>query len=305
MLNKSSRKSRKNRIFLLYIPMLLLLSCVGVIVLSAFGMLGGDLSKWNGFATISKLDKTDPDTNTLISIDETEAIEFINEHFVPKNELTSGGKVTGSHRGDYVLVETIPADDSYFEDTLFIGDSRMVGLGMTFQKSKATFYAAVGLSVNQLSTKKVIKVDAETSYTVMEAIENDGREYKRVYMMFGLNELGWSYPSVFIRSVKEAIETLSELCPGAEICIISVNPISVNAKVSIYSGAEANNRIREYNSLLLDLAAEVGCWYLDSNTFFADEDGNLPADFAADGIHMYSEQNKKLMNYIISHAFAS
>ena len=38
---------------------------------------------------------------------------------------------------------------------------------------------------------------------------------------------------------------------------------------------------------------------------FADEDGNLPADFAADGIHMYSEQNKKLMNYIISHAFAS
>ena len=289
-------------------------------LLAIFGSLKADEISWQGFDSIDRLDKSTGDRNSLLSINEDEAIKLIDQN-APDTE--DGEKDTSkpndpaenpsqNHKPaadgdvkDHILKETAPAEDEYFAETLFVGDSRMVGLGMTCQNIGATFYAAVGLSINQVNTKKVIKIDAETSYTVMEAIENDPRDFKRIYLMFGLNELGWAYPSVFIRSVRTSIEQLWELCPDSEICIMAIMPVSSDKSVSIYTGAEANERIREYNSLLLQLASDLDCWYLDSYNLLADEEGNLPKEFAADGIHMYSEQNKKLMNYIACHAFAS
>ena len=181
----------------------------------------------------------------------------------------------------------------------------MVGLSMAFKDSEATFYAGVGLSVNQLNTKKIIGVGSETEYTVMEAIENDGKTYDRIYMMFGLNELGWGYPSVFIKSLSTAVGQLKELCPEAQICIISIMPVSAGAKVSgVSDGEAANAKIREYNSLMLELAAELDLWYLDAHSLFADETGMLPSDISGDGIHLGSSSNRELIKFIASHAFA-
>lgn len=313
MLNYSSRKNRRKKLFLLFVPILLSLAGIGIIMLSAIGMLKADEFTWKGFSGIKKLEKKLPDTNFILSLDELPAGD--NSH---DSQDTSGSEdpiindpvnierpSAGGEMRDHILKETLAADEKYFENTLFIGDSRMLGLGMSCQNLGATFYAAVGLSINQLNTKKVINVDSETSYTVMEAVENSDKDFKRIYLMFGLNELGWAYPSVFVRSIGSAIERLTELCPEAEICIMAIMPISADKSVSIYTGHEANARIREYNALLLQLASEMNCWYLDSYNLLADEEGNLPGGFAADGIHMYSEQNKKLMNYIACHAFAS
>ncbi len=305
MLNFSERKSKKNRIALLFLSILISIFGIGIIMLFTLEALEVDVITWQGFDGIKKLNKTLPDANFLLSVSESEAIKLIEENTPSVNPPpTVIERPAVGEAADHILKPTLPACDDYFDETLFIGDSRMVGLSMVCQDIGAAFYSAVGLSINQLGTKKVIKIDAENSYTVMEAIENDQRDFKRVYMMFGLNELGWSYPSVFIRSVRNAIEQIETLCPNAEICIMAIMPIAADKKVSIYEGAEANQRIREYNSLLLQLASDMNCWYLDSYYFLADDVGNLPDEFAPDGIHLYSEQNRKLIDYISCHAFA-
>ncbi len=312
MLNYSSRKSNRKKLFFLFIFMTLLISAAFVLALSAFHYIHVSGGGWQGFEQINRLNKLPVDDNGIASIDEEKAAEFIEAN--KKKEEASNiptidvGKTDedpekGEMR-DHILKETATVGEDYFADTLFIGDSRLLGLSMTWKDTDATFYAAVGLSINQLNTKKVIKEDAETSYTVMEAIERDQRDYKRIYLMFGLNELGWGYPSVFIRSVRSVIEQLGELCPNAEVCIMAIMPISSEKTVSNYKGPLANERIREFNSLLLSLAAELNIWYLDTYTLMADEEGNLPENYAGDGIHLYSEHNKKIISYITNHAFA-
>ena len=305
--NYSSCKKLVNKLFIVFIPVLLSFSIIGLVMLSAIGMLRADEFTWSGFSGVNRLEKLSIDSNVIQKIDEKIAEEIINNTQMKPPEVlidierpSSGGALD-----DHILRETHRVNDEYFSETLFIGDSRMLGLGLTCQNSNATFYASVGLSINQVDTKKVINVDSETAYTVLEAVENSPKEFKRIYIMFGLNELGWSYPKVFIRSFSSTIERLRETCPGAEICIMAIMPIASDKSVSIYEGSEANERIREYNTMLLGLAKDMNCWYLDSYGLFCDESGNLPASFASDGIHMRAEQNRVLMNYIACHAFAS
>ncbi len=317
MLNYSSRKSRKKKIIFLYIPLTLLICIASVLMISALQFMSlSENVTWEGFEKVKKLNKLPLSDDAISALNEEEAQKIIEAKESQSDSDTTkrndpagipvsniGDSQIGEIR-DHILNETATVGEDYFADTLFIGDSRMLGLSMTWKDCGATFYSAVGLSINQLNTKKVIKVSSDTSYTVMEAIENDGRDYKRVYMMFGLNELGWGYPSVFVRSVRTAIEQISVLCPNAEFCIMGIMPISADKSVSIYTGPIANSRIREFNTLLLCLASDIGGWYLDTYNLFADAEGNLPDGFAADGIHMYSEQNKKIISYISSHAFA-
>ncbi|MGN1047747.1 MAG: GDSL-type esterase/lipase family protein [Eubacteriales bacterium] len=313
MLVYSSRKKKRNRIILLYIPLMTLIAAVGIIMLSAIGFLNGSTDEQT--PPVRMLEKLKPDTDAIDTIDEQAAIDYAEAH-KPKPSTDVPVTDNPTHPGpdtpitdgsvtEHILRETDEAADNYFDNTLFIGDSRMVGLSMSCQNLSATFYAAVGLSVNQLNTKKVIKTaDGSESVTVFDAIKNNPVDFSRIYIMFGLNELGWSYPSVFIRSVDSTIEQLREIAPDAEICIMAIMPVSESATVSIYKGATANERIREYNSMLLRLAAKLDCWYLDTYNLFADENGNLPESYSADGVHMYLENNKKIIGYIKTHTFA-
>ncbi|MBQ8208760.1 MAG: hypothetical protein IJZ89_08515 [Clostridia bacterium] len=305
---------------MLYIPLTLLIAVASVLMLSAIHFMSSGEMTWTGFEKVNQLRLSPIDTDSILAIDESLAAYIIEANKQeteadttekeedPNAPISNPGKTdenpeSGEIR-DHILKVTAAVGEDYFADTLFIGDSRMLGLSMTWQDSGATFYASVGLSINQLNTKKVIKADAETAYTVMEAIERDEKDYKRIYLMFGLNELGWGYPSVFVRSVKTAIEQIREYCPNAEFCIMAIMPIAIDKTVSIYTGPVANERIREFNTMLLGLASELNCWYLDTYNLLADAEGNLPEGFAADGIHMYSEQNKRIISYISTHAFA-
>ncbi len=316
MLSYSYRKNKKKKIIFLYIPLILLVCVASMLMISALQImnLSGN-GTWEDFEKVRTLNKLPLGDDAIPALDEGAGKIIESKNPESNFDTTKGDDPSGipvSNIGnlqigdirDHILIETAVVGEDYYCDTLFIGDSRMLGLSMTWKDCGATFYSAVGLSINQLNTKKVIKVSADTSYTVMEAIENDGRDYKRVYLMFGLNELGWGHPGVFVRSVKAAIEQISILCPNAEFCIMGIMPIAADKSVSIYTGSVANARIREFNTLLLGLASEIGGWYLDTYNLFADAEGNLPDGFAADGIHMYSEQNKKIIVFISNHAFA-
>lgn len=285
----------------------------GIVVLSAIGILRIDRNA--RAAIVSPMDKGIRDTDTVDTVDEALAVLYDETETETDSADETAGAPMPPHRGDEqpvsgdaranVLKETPPVGDEYFETALFIGDSRMAGLSMSCKDSAATFYAAVALSINQLNTKKAIQVsiNGETSsITVMEAIERDEKAYDKIYLMFGLNELGWSYPSVFIKSMKSTIDRLSEIYPNADFCIMAIMPVSSDATVSIYKGNDANERIREYNQMLLELACENGYYYLDTYELFADETGSMPADYVGDGVHLYSDKNQKLMDYVKNHA---
>ena len=207
-----------------------------------------------------------------------------------------------------VLSETAPATDDYFADTLFIGDSRMQGVELACSKeSAATFYTAVSVTASQIDTREGVNImvnGAVQKVTIIDAIKQSGRQFKRIYMMFGINELGsgGGTPAI-IRGYKSAVEKVREIQPEAQICILGVMPVFNSCKyVSGYKGYEANPRILDLNIAMIEMANELKLHYLDTYHLFATEDGQLDPAHSSEGIHLSGKSSKLLMEYVKTHA---
>lgn len=115
------------------------------------------------------------------------------------------------------------ADNAYFDDAVFIGDSRTEGLMLYGGLSNAAFYTHKGLMVNTIFTKEAVK-DGDQKITIMKALEK--HKFRKVYVMLGVNELGWVYEQVFIQRYGELVDELKRLQPDAVIYIQSIMPVS-------------------------------------------------------------------------------
>ena len=196
--------------------------------------------------------------------------------------------------------ESAAVDDSYFDDAVFIGDSRTEGFMLYAGPSGADYLTAVGLMVDTIFTQPYIK-QGDKKVTVMDALA--GMEFSKVYIMLGVNELGWVYSSIFQEYYGRIIDRIREINPDAIIYIESILPVSAekSEKDSVYN----NPRIDEFNQLLKDLAAEKEVYYLNVAEAVADETGCLPAEGTFDGVHLKPDYCKLWKEYLTTHTIAN
>ncbi|MEG2083046.1 MAG: GDSL-type esterase/lipase family protein, partial [Oscillospiraceae bacterium] len=183
------------------------------------------------------------------------------------------------------------AADSFFKTVLFVGDSRLFGLSIPGAELLASGRVSVSTALN-------FKYEfGEGTATLAERL--DARQFSAIYINMGLNELGWEYPDLFIKAYAELIDVIRETQPDAEIYIDAVFPVSseVTAKTSYLD----NKKITLYNSLLLKLASEKGCRYLDLTEVFADADGNLLEGSTTNGINPTKDYFNKWHAYLKTH----
>ncbi len=186
-------------------------------------------------------------------------------------------------------------DDSFFQDAVFIGDSRTEGLGNSGLLSGATFYAYKGLMVDTVFTKPVIS-DGGQKLTVVDALKK--HRFGKVYIMLGVNELGWANENAFINGYSKLVDAIQEIEPDTQIYVQSILPVS---KEKSSKGVYTNERIRLYNRLLKELCEEKSVQYLDVYQAVVDSSGNLPADAAADGVHLKMAYCRKWAEYLRTH----
>lgn len=199
-----------------------------------------------------------------------------------------------------------PVGDDYFTSILFIGDSRSQGLSIaTGGGYGATFYADRGLSIEGVSNKQfLVQKQADGSsatVSILEALTASPHK-GRIYIWLGLNELGWRSTDRFETSFRTQLTAIRTACPDAEIVIMALLPVGRSAVViGVDSSAAANQRVSEYNAILLRLAEEFSVYYLNCYEAFADAEGYLPNGYASDGIHLVRDQNLALCDYIRAH----
>ncbi len=93
---------------------------------------------------------------------------------------------------DIAVPQSAAVDDSYFDDAIFVGDSRTDGLKMYSGLPVSRFWSEVGLTVTKCFQDRFVVLDGQY-LTVGEALER--ADYSKVYIMLGMNELGWVYES--------------------------------------------------------------------------------------------------------------
>lgn len=195
--------------------------------------------------------------------------------------------------------ESEPVDNSYFEDAAFIGDSRTDGFLIYSGIGCGENLTSNGLSIFQLGEKKVFKRDG-VSYTLLEALAL--KQYGKVYLSLGINELGYYNDEGFYKAYCDAIDAIRAAQPDAVIYIQGLIPINEQVIMET-SGKDylKNDHLLVYNDLMRQAAQEKQVVFLDLNSYFADENGVLPDEASKDGVHLKSDYCKQWLEYLKTH----
>mgnify|MGYP000015489441 FL=1 len=167
----------------------------------------------------------------------------------------------------------------------FIGDSRTQAFLMYAGLKDVKDYTNIGLMVDTAITKKFITDSRGEKITILDDLEYSNID--TVYIMLGINELGWVYSSIFIQKYEELIDKIHEIKPNCEVIVQSIIPVT---KTKSDNDAIYNNpKIVEYNKLIKEMADRKNIQYIDLVPVLADAYGNLPEDASTDGIHLNKE----------------
>lgn len=173
-------------------------------------------------------------------------------------------------------------DASYFDDALFIGDSRTAGIRDYGTLKNADYYAVVGLSVYNIRKRNAKMNGKDVSFET--CIKQ--KQYKKVYITLGFNEVGYNKKQT-VKRYKEIIDEVMSAQPEA-IIFINAN-LLVTEKCSRTDKYSHNPDIIELNNMLAELADGEKIMYIDVNVLFGDGNGNMRNGLSGDGTHVYAK----------------
>lgn len=179
-----------------------------------------------------------------------------------------------------VLPEFITVDYDYFDDALFIGDSRTMGIMEYGNLENATFFADSGMSVYGLAWKK-ISVPDMGKITFDELLDN--RQYGKIYLMLGMNELGYRFDTTKER-YQETLRKIREKQPDAIIYLCA--NMHVTKEQSERDEIYNNENVNRINEVIAGLADGETTFYIDVNELFDDETGALSTEYTSDAYHV-------------------
>lgn len=177
-----------------------------------------------------------------------------------------------------------PADNEYFSDAAFIGNSLVDGLKLFSGLTSSDYYSKTGLSVSNVKEE------------ILETLGE--KNYHKIYIELGINEITYE-TSYFKLLYGEMIDEIRRLEPEADIYIMSLLPVT--EEESAMSDSFNNENIMKFNRTLRTLASEKGCYYLDVYSELVDANGYLPTEVSWDGIHLTADGYGVWENYIRTH----
>ena len=188
----------------------------------------------------------------------------------------------------------------YFDNAVFIGDSITEGIKTYGMMTNATVIAATGINLSTITTSAVVKTESGR-VTVLDALKQYP-DTGKIYILLGANGIAWMEKDSFVQLYGDFVKELTAQCPDALIYIQSIFPINEEKFSAHYDSEITNEKIREYNSALLDMSKELGVYYLNVSETIADQNGALSDDATTDGMHIGTDYYEKWFNYLKKHA---
>ncbi len=186
----------------------------------------------------------------------------------------------------------VPVTESYFDDALFIGDSRTVGLRDYTDLSEHAFF----LCETSLTIQKVLTKEFKGKGTLEEVLNS--KDFGKIYLMLGINELGVGTTEDYMASYTQVIDRIHELEPEALI-FIQAN-MHVSESKSNADKIFNNQNIEARNRAIATLSDNVQVFYIDVNAAVCDENGYLKDEYTYDMIHLLGRYNDIWKQFLLS-----
>lgn len=224
---------------------------------------------------------------------EQKEAEAKGEEMLPEDTVSGSDAVIGPPAWEYAM-----ADENYFNDAVFIGDSRTVGLYEYGGITGATFCASTGLTVYKLFEAKIVPVEGSKEKQTVEELLSE-RQFAKIYLMIGINEMGVGTVETFMDQYKTVVAHLQELQPDAIIYVQAI--MRVSAERSAQGDYINNEGIDVRNEEIAKLADGERIFYLDVNPLFCDEEGGIIQEYTTDGVHLRAKYITIWTDFLFEH----
>ncbi len=220
--------------------------------------------------------------------------------------------------GQPSYVTSAPVDYSFFDHSVFVGDSLTNQLGAYVGRVRnlepdymgTARFGGVGF-YGICNALKPVEGDnphhvykGETMNTAdYIATRNAESTVDCVYVMMGMNDLN-VYHTIddVIADYRQYIGTILDKNPDVEIVVMTMTPV---AQVFLDNGSGKLNPayMDEFNCKIEQMCEEDGFGFINTNATLRDDAGMLPTEFAsADGFHLTDEGYGKLVDTICAQA---
>lgn len=206
---------------------------------------------------------------------------------------SDAGKVAMTTEYDYTL-----ENDSYFNDAAFLGDSRTLGISDYAGLDGADFYCDSGMTIFKLLGEDGVTYQKTGKKVDLKQVLQE-KQYGKIYIMLGMNELGYGNTEMYLKQYREMVEQIRQWQPEAIIFIMA----------NLHVSEEKNDPETEFNNININdknaasalLANGTDIFYLDSNPLFTDEGGFLNAESTFDGVHLYAQYYDIWRQFLFEH----
>lgn len=231
---------------------------------------------------------------------ESETEESQSEKVTETEEVETEEADTEEEETEEAETDEIPvmyeADPSYFDDALFIGDSRTVGLREYGNLGSAEVVADSGMSVYKIFNRKFRTVSGDKK--LLETVLSE-KKYGKIYLMLGINELGYDF-NYTVSKYEELLRRIRELQP--EALIFLEGNLHITSEKSKASTDFTNENIDRFNRAVEQMADDKTLFYLDVNELFDDGNGSLSKEYTTDDIHILAKYYEEWARWILKHA---
>lgn len=210
---------------------------------------------------------------------------------VSGNDTVSGNEAEAEGPEDAPEQPKEAEPEEFFRNTLFIGDSRTMGLAEYADLDDAVVFANTGMNIYRLYTLKNAVRDQEPYLEDILA----GNRFRKIYLMLGINELGYDEGQT-VKRFEEEVLKLQKLQPEAKI-VLEAN-LHVTAARSERDEIFNNDGIDRINGSIRQIAEKYGFGYIDVNEIFDDDTGGLNPECTHDEVHVLGKYYQEWADWI-------
>lgn len=176
--------------------------------------------------------------------------------------------------------------DAYFQDSVFVGDSVMLGFRNYAMRRQDTFLSNIKfLAAGSLSAHNAFwEISADSVHPIYQGEKRmiwdsiSMMQAKKVFLFLGLNDLNVGGVDGSCTKYKELIDKIKETVPDVDISVISMTyTLAGKGK-----GKLNNEEIRKFNEKLAEMAKENGWGFVNLAPALADENGDLAPQYCSD-----------------------
>lgn len=189
----------------------------------------------------------------------------------------------------------IPVDESWFDDALFIGESRTAGLQSMGRLGNADYFCATSLTVFG-----VLDIRCDDLHFGKQTLGSllSSKTYGKIYIHLGINELGGNNDDI-IAQYQRLIDLIREKQPDAYIILQAVMAVSRSYASNPRFAVENVNAL---NARIEALAVDDHFRFIDVNEWLGDEEGYLRSEMTFDGCHLYGSGYEEWAQWLLENA---